>query len=544
MSASIAGSLLAMAPAWLAVPAQDAAARQPSGGASGLTAAGLSWSSPSNLGAPHVALGDRGTTVLRLAVSSSEKLALLSSYDSDPPTPVWSIPSPPFALYSIAAAEEADVYLHSDYRQTGTFSNASSLRKYSSSSSIPDWTFGFESQGFLLFPTIDVSRDGSTIVGLIHDGDASAHVLHVFGPSSGIPVAQFSLPTPFFGNYALDLSSDGSTVAFETQSSGSASPRRTLVVELSTQSLLATLVGSLPIAGDALSDDGRRLVLHYADASASHVVVHERAAGGYVPILDLATPLGVYAKDPALSADGGVLAVAWWDSQGDKSRVRVGAFDLASGLQTMRHLLGGAGSLINYATEVSISDDGARFAVGCWGDGSTSTPELAVYGPDQDLPLFEFPLGGSVYHLDLTAAGQRLAVGRLPDGKHANTGYTNTVTELYDLGGQDLSMSGKPVLGSTVVVELHAQPGAEALLLAAPALAPLPVHLPGVGRLMLERDGLAVSSLGIVPASGLLAAPFSLPGDPGLAGTQLYLQVLSGPPAALTTDFVPITLLP
>ena len=137
-----------------------------------------------------------------------------------------------------------------------------------------------------------------------------------------------------------------------------------------------------------------------------------------------------------------------------------------------------------------------------------------------------------------------IAAGRLADGVHVSNGYTSTMAELYHLGGADLALLGKPTIGATVMLEVHASEGANARLLVSPALAPLPIHIPGVGRLVLERDGLAVFPLGIVPAGGVLVAPFVLPSDPALIGTQLFLQVLTGPPDVLSSTFVPITLLP
>jgi hypothetical protein len=370
-------------------------------------------------------------------------------------------------------------------------------------------------------------------------------VVHVFGPSSGTPTARFSLPSPHWGNSDLDLSANGSIAAFVTPSVGSSVPARTHVVDLAAQSLIGSVLGKLPVGGDGVSADGRILVvLQTTLGSANHVVVHERSAGGYLPILDVAMPTEVVPGDAALSEDGSVLAVALWDSQNDKSRVYVRAFDVTSGVQTMRSALGGAANLTNYPTDVSISADGSRFAVGCWGDGSTTSPELAIFAPDREMPLFDFPVGGSIFSVDLSADGQRVAVGRLPDGKHANMGYADTVTELYDLGGRDLTLVGKPSLGATVTLELHAQPGARAFLLAATALAPRPVHVLGIGYLALDRGTTRSSRLGVVPSSGVLLTQLTLPSAPSLAGLQVYYQALTVQPTTLSTSWMPVTLLP
>jgi hypothetical protein len=512
---------------------------------SALTGPRKVWSFPHTSGFSLVVLGDRGTTALILNGSSTPRLAMLSSYDADPPLPVWTIPAPPVGVVAIRSADETDIFVQSDFTQTGPFSNFSSLRKYTSGSATPDWSYDFLLQGPLLFPTHDVSRDGQTIVGLIEDQGAQVHDFVVLGPDSGIPLAEFSLPSPDWGNDELALCADGSIAAFVTPKVGSSYPARTHVVELATRSLLGSILGKMPFMGGGISADGSLVVVLRWDASsANHVVLHARSPSGYGPVLDIATAPELEPIDAALSEDGSVLAAAWWDSTNDWSRVDVRAFDVATGVQTMRCLLGGAGALKNRPSDVAISADGSRFAVGSWGDGSTTSPELAIFSPDHDLPLVEFPAGGSVYRVDLSADGQRLAASRLPEGKHANVGYNDTLTELYDLGGQDLIVDGKPSLGATVKLQLHAKPGATAVLLTSTALAPQPVHIPGVGRLALDRSRLAASSLGVVPASGVLDTTLTLPALPSLLGTKVFLQALSGSPKALSMSWVPITFLP
>ena len=60
-------------------------------------------------------------------------------------------------------------------------------------------------------------------------------------------------------------------------------------------------------------------------------------------------------------------------------------------------------------------------------------------------------------------------------------GYSDWSIDLYELGGEDLVVRGRPSIGQTIAFELHAPVGAIAFLLSAPDLAPDPIVLAGVG---------------------------------------------------------------
>lgn len=542
---------LALGATTLAARAQQQGQPAPAAATQPLSLPGLVWSLPAHLGQPHVALGDRGAAVFGLTSSSSVKLAMLSAFDVSPPVAIWSLSTPPGGLLDVRAAQEADVFVQTDITQVGTFSNSSSLRKYTSGSAVPDWSFDFPEVGMFLFPQVDVSRDGQVLVGAIADELTQELHVYVFGPDSGVPQARFTPSGVPGGAGALDLCEDGSTLALGTGPTSPVGPPLVHVVDLATQTTLATVPGWLPL-GDAgpargsLSDDGGRLVVRRQDPPGItwHVEVYERAGASYQRILEMATPVRVSPERLALSADGSRLAVAWKD-HAEKSVVRLRVYDVATGAGTMGHTLGGPASVHNVVNGLAFSRDGTRLALGCTGDATPTTPELLVFSPDQDAPLFEFPVGGSVFELDFSPDGQRIAVGRLPDGKHVNIGWITILTQLYDLGGEDLVIQGTPRLGATVTVELFAAPGANALLLQSSGVATPALLVPGIGRLWLDRAGLAPPlPLGVVPPVGFLSAPLTLPSDPALLGTQLYLQAATSGPDALSSDFVPLTLLP
>jgi hypothetical protein len=357
--------------------------------------------------------------------------------------------------------------------------------------------------------------------------------LRLHDPATGTPTITLGL-SPIVPTERFDLSPDGSVAAFGRYS-GSGT---TIVFDLTTQLVLASPTGSIP-ARQALSNQGRVLALvDTTDPSANHVRVLERQSNGYLEILDVPTPLDVYPRDLAVSDDGSTLVAAWGDS-GTPNRAILRAYDVATGTMTMERIhVSNSGVL--YPSDIAVSADGSRFAVGLTGPGASTEAEFAFYARDSSVPLAEHAAGGNVFSLDLSPDGRRCVLARIP----TNRGYTSTSIEMYELGGEDLVVRGRPSIGETIDFEVHATPGATAFLLSAPRLAPHPIDLPGVGSLVLGPSLLQSAHLGAIPAGGVAAFPFSIANDPALVGRTTFHQVLTTSPRSLTNDWVSLTVLP
>jgi hypothetical protein len=241
-----------------------------------------------------------------------------------------------------------------------------------------------------------------------------------------------------------------------------------------------------------------------------------------------------------VSDDGSTVAANWWDPRYPE-RAIVRAFDVASGMRTMEDVIVG-GALDNRPYGLAITADGSRFVVGCWGDSNGHVAELRLYSKDRDAPLAEYPAGGSVQDVDISPDGRRFAASR--GLTHFDYGNPQSFVELYEQGGEDLAVRGRPSIGSTITLEAHATPGATAYLLSARALAPAPIDVPGVGVLYLDPDTLARRPLGLVPQSGVVTLPVSIPNEPVAVGEKYYYQLLATDPRALGRDFAQVTILP
>jgi hypothetical protein len=497
-------------------------------GSSALTTGGLVWSYHAGAGLPVFAIGDRGGQVL--ACSADHRLHLLSSFDSDPPTPVWT-PVHYADAFPVVAASESDVYLHAQLRTYSVVSSVGVLRKFTSRSNAAEWRYDFPEQAWST-PAYDLSRDGRTIVSAFANDELAMTELRVHDPDTGEAIRTYLHPQ--YISPTLDLSPDGAVAAFAFfNGSGTVE-----VYEVATGVHLASLPGT--IAGrQALSDGGAILAtIDRTNGSPGVVRAYARGASGYQPILDVPMIVGIDTREVVVSDDGSTLAAGWWD-MGSPSRAIVRAYDLSTATMTMEHVdPATSGDIL--PGSIAISADGSRIVVGQWGDGSGTYAELAVYSPTSTVPLRAHMAGGAVYAVDVSPDGKRYAAARTP----GNRGFTEASLELYEFGGEDLVVRGTPSLGETITFELHGAPGARAALLRSFALAPTPIDLPGVGTLHLDRATLTRTPIGVVPPSGVAAHSMVVGAEPGMVGRTLWFQGLTSSPRVLTNDFVQLTILP
>jgi len=512
--------------AWLASGASMGA-----GGSSG----GLVWRQAAGTELPVVALGDRGGQVAIHAGASG--LVLLSSFDGDPPTPVWES-RPATSLERLEAAALADVYLHGDYRLLGPVGpSQGTLRLWRSGSRHPRWSFDFAPQMFS-FPAFDTSEHGDVVVSGFTNDAANLTEIRRHDPATGSPWQSFVLPN-VYGIGRFELSSDGSTVAM-TGVSGITWDLETQIVDLASEAVVFAAPGTLP-HHQGLSRGGALFAVRERIQDVGwHLRVFARGGGGYAEIFHRFTRPEVQPTDWALSDDGSTLAVGWFDYRGPTTST-LRCFDLPAGTVTMERIQISEG-LQNVPADLAISADGSRFVAGLWGDVTGAVPELALYSRSSAVPLAEHPAGGSVVEVDLTPDGERFAASRA--ATHVNGGYDSTSVELYDLGGEDFLVRGRPSIGSTVEFDVHATPGASALILSSAALAPVPIDVPGLGRLYLDPSSLTRVRAGTIPASGVATHALAIPSDPSQIGRTTYFQGMTLAPRSLTSDWVQLTILP
>lgn len=486
----------------------------PPGAAVGATEPTVVWIYSAQSSSDAVALGDGGS--LAFSSGSSAGVLLFSSFANVPPQPVIQ-QQMLYGMEAVAAASDSDLFLTVSLEVVTPSSAVGWLHAFRSDSPEPIWSHFFPEQ-FWPLPTFDVSSDGTSVVTLFVNEPAGVLELRMHAPDTGAVTALHMLDAPLLSG-ASDLSSDGKVFAY-SHSNGTGDAR---LYDPRTGALLFETPGTLP-KRQGLSHDGQHVAARQSVVGEGwHVRVTSQLAGSATPLLDITSPNGEVPADFALSDDGSVLAVGWYQPALTPTLCRVEAWHVASGELLLARSFGGAASALdNPISDVALSADGRRLAVGIWGLGVLGPPELTVFDTSTDSELAAFPGSGTVFALDMSPDGQHVLAHRI--GNHAEQGHTTSSMKLYDLGGDDLSLSGTPSLGSTLSFDLYGTPGASAWLLSSAGLLPVPLPVANAGNLLLDPNTMVLLPIGDVDGDGVLTRQLDLPSDGVLLGLKLFVQ--------------------
>ncbi|QDU68626.1 WD40 repeat domain-containing protein [Engelhardtia mirabilis] len=286
----------------------------------------------------------------------------------------------------------------------------------------------------------------------------------------------------------------------------------------------------------ALSGDGNTVVV--GTGAKLEVLVDARDGKGYLPTATITGGAADYPVAVDLSADGGFLALGWWDGLTGRT-VRLETWDLAVTPTRINYLaqVGPPFGPQNFVSEARVTADGRRAAFGLWGLGF-GEPEVVLFDRDQAQPVLAESLAGSVYAIDLSADGTRLAAARKQG--HANVLGSLGAVELLDTGERALELTSTAIGGGATEVWLAAPSGVDAaLLIGTQAVRPLPVPgVLGLSQLDLSKPWALVPAQPAGPDR--FVVPLSI--APAAAGLELVLQGLalttgpSGPSAVLLED--------
>jgi len=501
-----------------------------------LTTPGTLWTHGSGGAAwiaTAVSIGDVGAQVFAEYDLNNEAAVLLSSFDSNPPTPVWTDNSPLGSEFrQVDSASETATHVVIDQIVLGgdITTRQAVLRKYTSNSGVPDWTFTF-------VPVINaagkvaISRDGKTIVAAIMNSNTMGVEIAVFDASSGTPLSYTVLPPESSNSLrGWDLSADGSTLYF-TQG--------TLVHIFDVASTTVVFTTNIGASFDSHAISGDGSIFAYGNFNS--MKVWEKSGATYTNTITKTLGGSVYCARIDISDDGSTVAYGWYFFATGLTD-QVNALDLGTGVVTMSDQVIGTGSFQNLLTDISCNADGSRFAVGLWGDQGNQAEEVRIYSSTQNAPIQTLNLAGSVFDIDLSADGQRVVAGS--KSVHANTFGNGGQIDLVDTGNEDFMVRGTPSVGSSIDFEVHGTAGDPVFLLSAPLPESPPKLFPGIGTLYVKRSLLTVTSIGTVPAGGVLTASHAIANDPALIGRTDYLQVLFLSPRKLTADWIKVTYLP
>ena len=350
---------------------------------------------------------------------------------------------------------------------------------------------------------------GDTLVAACFAAGSSVVRVERLDPRNGVPLAV----AEFFG-----LALRGLAIAADGER---------LVVLVGTEALVLdrdlVVLHGMPLAsagaGVSLAASGRRIAV----TDGSELLVLEESGGTWTSrVLSRGGPAEL-AVQTALSTDGAVLAVTWWNAA-NGTDVRCEILDGTTG-----GVLGGwsqtgtTGGLQNFPSALALTPDGRRVALGLWGTGD-GRPEVVLLEVGKSSPVLEADLPGSVEALALDPGGTRIAVG-MKDA-HANHFATTGAVRLYDTGERDLQLTAVPRLGGRLELGHGGSPaGTVVFAVGTPRAAPLSVPFLG-GELWLDTAHPLLLFAVAPDPLGRAWWALDVPADAALAGLEVVVQAV------------------
>lgn len=271
---------------------------------------------------------------------------------------------------------------------------------------------------------------------------------------------------------ALELSHDGETLAL-------LSGAELLVLD---SSGAVVHQESLALATNALafSRGGDHLLV----GAGTHARLLARSGNGFSESFRTPSVPGEVVTRAAISADGAVVALGWWD-QVSGTGVRLQVWDTPADSLVFEQAQTAPGAPFqNFPEAVAMTADGRRVAFGVWG-AADSSPELLLIDVPSGSIVLQADLPGSVRALALDPTGTRVAVGM--KHSHANQFATTGEVQLHDTGERDLQLLNGPVGGTLRLATQQA--GARRSLFVFGTLSPAPtVFRSALGSLWIQRS--------------------------------------------------------
>lgn len=356
---------------------------------------------------------------------------------------------------------------------------------------------------------------GDIVVGAVWNNTIAMVQIDVLDGTTGAVLSSTELPA--IGLSALDVSADGSRLAV-------ACGLTLYVLEPSGQ-LLHTedLNSSTP----ALSLSANGSVVAFGEIGALRAI-SDPFGLGYAPSLNVPGVGTVLPTRIDVSADGTMIAVAWWNYVSGKS-VRFQIFDTIFGFALGDlNYPGLVSSRQNLPTAVRISDDGFRAAFASWGNGQDA--EVVLLDAGGFSPAMSIDVSGSVRGMDLDASGTRIVLAH--KDVHAQIFGSRGALRLADTGERNFQVTQTPTLGGELGLVARAAGATGGFFLLGP-IAQMPLNFPGAtGTLLLDRRRLAAFPRP-TDASGRMDLSMPIGLDPMLRGVQLNLQAVFRGPTGL-----------
>ena len=293
----------------------------------------------------------------------------------------------------------------------------------------PDWLTNFPGYAISSYGPCVVSDDGSTIAAIAAPAGTDAHLL-LFDADSGNPLIDYTATGCGFPRY-VKINADGRYTAFIALATLIVFDRDSLNVRA--QIPMGASNSALDISGDGdlVAYGWPTLVLMEWNGSSYQTAWSYAVGGGY------------YLSKIAISNDGSTMVSCWYIGPHNTFKVVVHNTGSSTPLWIYDYPVS-SGTYQEVCFDIDITDDGAYFIIGSWGDDANINPEVHIFQRDVTPHIYyTVDMPGSMFSVDIsndgsyaTAAGKHVhanAMGRGGDIVLINTGITgietNNVTE-------------------------------------------------------------------------------------------------------------------
>lgn len=346
-------------------------------------------------------------------------------------------------------------------------------------SGTPDWTKDFPGYGTTSYGPFAVSDDGSTIAAIAAPSGADAHLL-LFDADSSAPLIDYVATGLGFPRY-VKINADGRYTAFIALA--------TLVVfDRDLLSVRAQI--SMGASNSALDISGDGNLVAYGWPS---LVIMEWTGSSYQNLWSYSAGGGYYLSRIAISNDGSTMVSCWYNSPHNTIKVVVHDTGSSTPLWIYDYPTS-SGTYQEVCYDIDITDGGAYFIIGSWGDDANLNPEVHIFQRDTTPHIYyTVDMPGSMFSVDIandgsyaTAAGKHIhanVTGRGGDVVMINTDITGIASEdSYDLAHE------------SVLLDIY----------------PNPIHKDAQIRFMIQdsRSTMKTPKLGIYDATGRLVKSF------------------------------------
>jgi len=291
--------------------------------------------------------------------------------------------------------------------------------------STPDWTKSFPTYSITSYGPFAVSDDGSTIACIAAPAGTDAHLL-LFDADSSTPLIDYTATGCGFPR-SVKINADGRYTAFIALA--------TLVVFdrdlLSVRDQISMGFSNTPLD---ISGDGSLIAYGWPS-----LVIMEWSGSSYQNLWSYSPGGGYYVSRTAISNDGSTIVSCWYNSPHNTIKVVVHDTGSSTPLWIYDYPVS-SGTYQEVCYDIDITDDGAYFIVGSWGDDANINPEVHIFQRDSTPHIYyTVDMPGSMFSVDIssdgsyaTAAGKHIhanAFGRGGDIVLINTDITGIETD-------------------------------------------------------------------------------------------------------------------